>query len=151
MSALEAVTEARRVVAHAEGTLREKAKDAVREGLDAAFAHAGVTAVVFAQKSSEYNDEGMYPGVFGPQVLELPEDVEVDLYELAHDYDGEYSTYDMLYGYGSKEVDPRVSKLKEVLDAIGEDILSDLFGDECLVLVTKGHNGYDFESEYAGV
>jgi hypothetical protein len=150
LSALEAVQEARTQVADAEKTLRVKAKDAVREGLDAAFADGTVKAVLFAQKGSEYNDEGMYPGVFGPRVLDT--DGEINIEELAHDYDGNTPVYDMLYGYGKPEpVDSRLSSLKTALDSIGEDVLSDLFGDECIVLVTKGANGYDFESEYAGV
>lgn len=144
MSALTALEQARSQITEAQKVLSNKAKDAVREGLDEVFADPSVKVVIFAQKSSEYNDEGMYPGVFGPEVR--TEDVNVD--QLIDDRWDEF--YDLLYGYGNSAADPRAPKLKAALEAVGQEVLSDLFGNECLVFVTKGDKGYDFQSEYAG-
>lgn len=144
MSALEAVQAAREQVAEAEKILRDKAKEAIREGLDVIFADPKVSIVAFAQKASEYNDEGMYPGVYGPQVLEDNANVDQLM-------DDRWENFEDLLGYGSFTAEPRAKLLETALNSVGETVLSDLFGDECLVFVTKGETGYDFQSEYAGV
>lgn len=144
MSALETVQAARTKVDEANEVLRSTAKEAVKEGLDTVFADPSVTLVMFAQKSSEYDDEGMYPGVYGPDIREGEYNIDQIL-------DDRWEELDGLLGYGSLPTDPRGVQLKAVLEAVGDDVLSDLFGDESVVFVTKGEKGYSITSEYAGV
>lgn len=150
MSHLEEIQSARNAIETAQTSLRSVAKTAIREECEKIFALPGITSVSWAQKSSEYNDEGMYEGVYGP-VLNRPYDPTDD--EAGADDDRWERWYDVLYpGYGSSSAtDHRLKPLADILNGLGQVILSDIFGDECAVDVRIDSNGnLSFDSEYAG-
>lgn len=134
-----AIAEARQRMKEAEEVLRREAKNAINSAV-LALLEAGATSVSWAQKSSEYNDEGMYPGVFGP-VLDHPYHTLEDRWE-------DEKWYDVLYG---SESDSKAQALKDILENVGDEILSDIFGDECVVDATLSNGRVVYESEYAGV
>lgn len=102
-------------------------------------------SVVWAAKSSEYNDEGMYPGISGPYL-------NVGVEEGVFDWDRMMDDrWEILMGDGTSN-DPALSELNEVLSLIGEEILSDIFGDEHLVVAyLNSQRNVQFDTEYAGV
>lgn len=130
------ILEAREKVNEGTRTLEYEAKAAIKDCVDYILSVPGIDCVSWSQKSSEYDDEGMYPGVWGP-VINDP---------FSADDGGEWA-----YGYGSVLTDPRCESLKKVLEAIGSDILSNIFGDEYAVDATYGNDGrIRFHAEYAG-
>lgn len=135
-----AIAEARKRMKEAETVLRNEAKSAINSAV-LALLESGASSVSWAQKGSEYNDEGMHPGVFGP-VLNHP------YCELEDRWDDEI-WYDVLYG--GHRVDPKLEALKSILNDVGDEILSDIFGDECVVDATLVDGRVVYDAEYAGV
>lgn len=141
--AIEQVKDARENITLAEKELMSVGKtaieDAVRMLLD-----SGSDNVVWAQRSNPYNDEGMYDGVHGPIV-----GVAIDEGEGVWNND---AIREMIY---SGSVSSRGQSLRELLEAIGETILSEIFEDESVVIAEKGPS-YDttgeikYTVEYAG-
>ena len=141
---IKALEEARKLVDGAEATLRDSAKGVIKTAIGQLLEQDDIGAIAWGCKSSEYNDEGMYPGVHGPIVLEKDED-EWDEILYNHDLQG--------YSYPESPTDPRLLELKKALNLIGEDILCEIFGDEHVVVasIDKSFGTLRFESEYAGV
>lgn len=136
-SALDRVREARAALDTAKTTLLSEAREAVNDALKELFADETVQTVRWAQKSSEYNDEGMYPGVAGPVVNFAGEDY------------GDHWEWLAGYNYSGPE-DNKAKNLKAVLELIGEEILSDVFGEENIVTVSRVDGGVTIDTEYAG-
>jgi len=146
---LETLRQARNNIDEAQKILRAEAQSSIKEELRLLFEDPTVHNVTWAQKAGEYNDEGMYPGIFGPALNQF--DSELMLSDFGGEEIREWSYddgYDMLYG--GYQVDPRAKRLKEVLNAIGDEILSDLYGEENVVVVLRTENGAKVVSEYVG-
>lgn len=126
-TALARVKTARTQLDDAKNALQVNAKSAINETLKAVFADETVQSVAWSQKNSEYNDEGMYPGFHGPVLNDAP--VE-DIRDWA--YDSQW-----LFGYDRAEVDPKLAELKDVLEAVGEEILVELYDDEAVVVAQR--------------
>lgn len=145
MSYLDTIKIARSAIDAANSELNSIAKEAINESVKQLLMYPDVRYVSFAQKGSEYNDEGMYPGVFGPAINE-PFSV----------FDGEEGNDDRwdswIYEYRPDVPnDPRLRDLYDILNGIGEEILSSIFGDECAVDFYIDNKGsFKYTSEYAG-
>jgi hypothetical protein len=133
---------ARNQMNDAQRELESSAKSVINEAVKELLDSPDISNVVWAQKSSEYNDEGMYPGVAGPHLNVEGVDDDFDPYDLE-------DRWGLMETYGS--VDQRASDLKKVFDLLGEEILSDLFGDEHLVVATLNGDRVQYATEYAGV
>lgn len=105
--------------------------------------HSDLETISWAQKSSEYNDEGMSTGIVGPV-----SNVEDD----GNNYP------EWVYAYNST-VESRLSTLSKALELIGVDILADIYGDEYIVNATavittnfgiRNVSRVNFKTEYAG-
>ena len=142
---LEAVKEARQQITEAQKVLRDAAEKTVKDELEKLFTDPTIQNVTWAQKAGEYNDEGMYPGVFGPAINAFE-----GLVDRASIRDWSYEDgYDMIY-YGGMTVDPRAKRFEEVLNALGDDILSDMFGNENVTVAVRTEKGATIVSEYVG-
>jgi hypothetical protein len=137
---------ARRDLEQAKAAISTQAKSVLKGVVEKIFdENPDIQTIAWAQKASEYNDEGMYPGLFGPVANPEP------------DEDGDYRGYgyssNWLYpSYNDKfVVAPQLKELDETLQAIGEDELSQIFGDEHSVTVTNTENGPRFTTEYEGI
>jgi hypothetical protein len=134
---LTALQDARRRITNATQDLDSLSKTVINDLVKDLLQADDINNVTWAQRGSEYSDEGMYPGIAGP-FLNAELDDRDDYYDYidTDDYDK----------------DPRIHDLKAALDAIGEDILSDIFGDEYMVIATLREDGtVNYESEYVGV
>lgn len=135
---LETLKEAREKLNSANHILFTSAKSEIGAELTRLFANPSITSIQWAQKASEYNDEGMYPGVFGPVKNQPGFDEEpwpswIDGYG----YDTPGWAYDGM------------DDLKKVLNLLGEDILSEIFGDECRIMAVRDTGkGYKLVTEY---
>lgn len=112
---------ARASILQAESLLQHNAKQVLNDVVLAVFRRdSEITSVSWAQKSSEYNDEGMYHGVFGPAINQP--------------YDGSGSSwYDLGWTTSYVPVPTELRGVEEVLKALGVDILAQIFGDEAIV------------------
>lgn len=90
-----------------------------------------INIISWGQKNSEYNDEGMYPGIQGP----------VFNYNFSDKRDWDDLEWDIIMGYGYRRKDhegwsgilerPQAAKkLKEMLEGIGEDLMVAIMGNE---------------------
>jgi hypothetical protein len=141
---LSEITLARQQIDSATKTLQSVAKRAINDEVTKLLSDPAIRYVSFAQKASEYNDEGMYPGIQGPAINE-PFDVADDEYS-----DGDDRWDSWVYDTDHR-VDPRAKQLAAILNGIGEQILSDIFGDECAVDAYLDQFGnVKYASEYAG-
>lgn len=108
--------------------------------------------VVWGQKYSEYNDEGMYPGISGPVInssLGIVDEENGELVEI--DLDGWWN----VCAYPGEDSDPQYQEQQDLLSTtlseIGEDVLCEIVGeDEHVVVAQRSANGFDLWSEYAG-
>ena len=104
----------------------------------------GVSVVIWAARSSEYNDEGMYPGIIGPFINPEGFDPEEGIDPFL-----EEQAYELLYG--EHPIDPRAKELEAVLNALGDEIISDIYGDQNMVFAYLLHDGrLQYETEYVG-
>lgn len=125
MSVTELV-EARKRIDQAQAEIKSLAKQSIRDAVQAVFDnYPDVETVAWAQKHSEYNDEGMYPGLFGPVI------------NAERDDDGSYGYDSFVYDYHGTKIDDRLGALHQVLEAIGTEELSDIFGDEYSVTAER--------------
>lgn len=141
---LENLQQARREIDNANRLLKDEAEKTIRDELERIFiANPTFKTIDWAQKHSEYNDEGMYEGVFGPVANEISAE------EQRNDDDWP----DWLYGYGGTKVVDELKELHSILNAVGEEVLSDIFGDECRVTASWDVSKAKvyISSEYAGV
>jgi hypothetical protein len=115
---------------------------------DRVFTNPQITNFVFAFKSGEYNDEGMYPGIFGPSFNVAIKDVAEDRYEII-DSLGCYGGYTSSHEGEFKVECALLSNLFSLVDAasLGEVLGSGSYhSEEGLLVVTR--NG--IENIYAG-
>lgn len=141
---LDRIKEARKSLDEANEILKKESKNALREAISKVFDdNPNAQGIGWAQKDSEYNDEGMYPGVFGPAFTDLDPLQENSFRDLWH-------SAPWVYGDGGK-TDPRLIELEEVLAALGSQVLSELFGDENIVIARRSDKGFTIHTEYAGV
>jgi hypothetical protein len=145
------LTQAREQLNAARKTLVEEARGTIEETLIPIFQHnPDIDVVTWAQKSSEYDDEGMYPGIHGPIGLTEEEAENEDRFP------------DWLYGYTEKK-DDRLSSLTKVLTTIGDEVLSEIYGDQNVVTAQRANdkvcesckqpikgNGFLITNEFAG-
>jgi hypothetical protein len=140
---------ARKSMDEARGVLSNSVQGAISAECKRLFArHIGLENIQFAQKASEYTDEGMYPGVFGP-VANRAE---------SSDEDAEYYGYlpawlDDYYGEDKpSSYDESLGELRRILNATGEDVLSEIFGDTARVIITRGEKEgtISVKSHYVG-
>lgn len=144
-----ALLAARKDLDSARDRVNDAAKAALHDVLTDAFSNPEVHEISWGQKNSEYNDEGMYPGVHGPYVSGK-EDEEMDW---------EHPAYRWVLGfeYGNKNpTEPAFREeeqsVKAVLEAIGEEVLCDVLGyDEYVVSAYRSGDGFKLTQEYAGV
>lgn len=120
----------------------ELSRTALTEQLKQTFKNLDIHTVSWGQKTTPYNDEGMYDGVSGP-VFNLPEDLE------------EHERLDQICYHSPPQ--PEFKKewdaLHGVLEAIGAETLCRIEGDdEYIVTATREKPVYDFKltSEYCG-
>lgn len=116
------------------------AKEELTDELGRLFAHRDVLTVSWGQKYSEYNDEGMYPGIMGPALNKFiiaGEDTEVIEWEVG--YHGSNDYFEALYSrYGQENShlsDPRLTPLRELLNKIGAEVLAEIIGGDQNVVV----------------
>ena len=112
-------------------TLKDLTKDVIRAEIISLFeTYSTMKNIVWAQKNSEYNDEGLYPGITGPYF-----DIDDD------DYD---------WYYDEPIQDGRLANLENILNTAGENILSDIFYDDSVTRVTfvDGKPRFDIGSVY---
>lgn len=131
--ALDALELAAAQLRDAEGALQRAGKTALRETLDLIFTNPEVKDVAWGQKTSDYDDEGMYPGFMGPVVNEFSTedgDVEVDDW-WSKLYDGGYGRSTSINEGFSRET----RLLKTVLDKIGAETMCEIIGDDEHVVV----------------
>lgn len=121
-----------------EKKLRSLTDYLLKEQIELLFAiYPDIQCIEWAQKYSEYNDEGMYPGVYGPVV------------DQTYDEDESFYWPDWL-GWGGKGLsDSRLTDLHNILHSAGADVLSDLYGDEHRVTIKRDDTN-NFRSEYNG-
>lgn len=124
---LETVKAAAEARDEAEKVLRGEARSTLNELVTDLLNQDGIQNVSWAQKSGEYNDEGMYPGVHGP-FINLVDDPEN--YGEIRDNNREL----MGYNYPATPVDARAKDLESALDFLGEEIVADIFGEESAVV-----------------
>lgn len=129
------IAAARQQLDNAKKMIKDQAEKSIKEELVKIFSDVDVDAVQWSQKSSEYNDEGMYPGIHGPYFVTVT--------------NGDEHINRELYGYGQTPVPPELESLKRILDCIGDDILSEIFGDENVNTVTRSGKGVIITSDYA--
>lgn len=135
MTDLSELQAAREQLTTARATLQTKGKQTLLAVVDEIFnAHPDIHDISWASKSSEYDDQGMYPGIAGPVANE------------DENYNDGYPEW--LYDYRFQQ-DPRLAPLKQTLDLLGEDVLSELFGDEEQVTVRRELPSR-FETNYVG-
>lgn len=135
---LDALIAERKAADAAIGNLRKVAKETIGEELDSLFLRfEDINKVQWAQKNSPYNDEGMSEGIHGPVVND--------------DFEEDYGAPEWAYGYGTFSPDNRTDTLRSILNTLGEEILSDIFGDENLVTAVRETDGtVKVTSDYAG-
>ena len=129
---LNELTEAREALDAAQAKLKAQARTTIEALIRDAFEDSDITNIAWAQKSSEYNDEGMYPGIVGPVVNVNEEGRQQWVGVVVH------------------QTDSRLPELTEALNLIGEEILSDIFGDEAYVIATRDGEAVKLVTEYAG-
>lgn len=140
MTGLDTLKAARAAADTARVTLESEAQGVLDENFTLIFKNnPTIQSISFGVKSSEYNDEGMYPGIAGPVVSEN-EDGDSGL--------DDYESRDWLYDYNAS-VEPRVQGLKATLDLIGEDILTQIYGDEYVVTASRKVDGFRVTTDYA--
>lgn len=92
--------------------------------------------IVWGHKYSEYNDEGMYPGITGPKA-------NADLGDELHVWD----VLDDMGAWGSTsdpagKFDKEVRVLSTLLNKLGEENLAEIIGgDEALIIVERTEDG----------
>lgn len=114
--------------------LLDVAKGTLNDAVKVLLKNPDIENVAWAAKSSEYNDEGMYPGVVGPH-LNIGEDDDYDRW---------------VYDYDSKSDDARTKLLAEILAVTGEDVLTEIFGDEAKVTATLVNGAVKYYTDYVG-
>jgi hypothetical protein len=120
------------------------AKRALNDALSEVFKNHSIKSISWAQKYTEYNDEGMYEGVSGPVV-----NVDLEGLERYEWQDKICYHPDPLPAGCAKEV----KMLQEVLRAIGPRTLCDIIGDDEYVITAtreKPVYSYKLTAEYAG-
>ena len=133
--------DALRTFSAAQANLVSASKRALTDVLSAVFSNPEVTDVAWGQKTSEYNDEGMYPGIMGPVINE---------FSIVNDETGEVEETD-LDDWWSKLYDgypPRTTykfpveraKVAAILEAIGPEILCEIVGDDEHVVIAERDN-----------
>lgn len=145
MSYLARIKVARNAIDAANSELSYTAKEAINEAVKQLLMYPDVRYVSFAQKTSEYSDEGMYEGVFGPAINE-----PFSVYDGEEGNDDRWDSWVYEPGLGVPN-DPRLRDLYDILNMVGEQILSNIFGDECAVDFYIDNSGsFTYTSEYAG-
>jgi hypothetical protein len=129
--------------------LVKAAKEALTDELGRLFADKSVMTVAWGQKYSEYNDEGMYPGIMGPalnQFIIAGEDTQVIEWEVEDYFEGLYERY----GQENPHLtDPRLRPLRELLNKIGAETLAEIIGGDQDVIVaarTDASGAYSLEA-----
>lgn len=134
------IKKAREDLEAAKKILEEQSKSSIKEELERLFHEdPTINAIQWSQKDSEYDDEGMYPGVFGPYFVMDSDDEDANGY-------GRFPRE--LYGYDSSPIPPELQKLQEILSCLGSEILSSLFGDANVSTATFDGRSVSIESEY---
>lgn len=135
---LEEIKAAQKHLKNSRQNVIQEAKRAIKWEVQQLLAEPDIEVVSWAQKTSEYTDEGMYPGVFGP-AFNQPYSTSEDRWD------------SFVYEWDFK-IDPRGETLREILLNVGDEILSEIFEDESAVDATVNNLGnIDFRIEYAGV
>lgn len=145
MRALEGILdEALEAKARADAQVQKAAKAALKEVLHDAFQNPRIATVAWGQKYSEYNDEGMYPGIAGPVINVVdPEDPRAD-------------AWGWLGGWGTSTDDDfptEQRRIKTVLDKVGPEVLCEIVGDdEYMVYAVRSENpdGFIIDYEHMG-
>ena len=129
MSSLQKVQEARERIKSAREVLEKESEATIKETVESILSsNPDIDIIRWGHRSSEYDDEGMYPGIVGPIVQSREE------------FDAEDNYPDWIYRDEYKS-DKRLSTLVTALNSIGEDILSDLYGDQAVVTIERSWVG----------
>ena len=136
---IERLQNARNRIEEAKQELSGEAKSVLRDEVYRILTeNEDIKNVAWGHKSSEYNDQGMYPGVAGP-IINSVEDLN------------DYNSYEWLWSYKPEPTDERLKDLETILNALGEEILTDIFGDEqCVIAKVNAKGSVDFISDYVG-
>lgn len=125
----------------AQRQLEVTGKAVLKQALTEVFSNPSIETVAWAQKHSEYNDEGLYPGITGPVINVVDaDDPTADLWDWAG------------YGDSSPGEFPEEQRLvKSVLDKIGEETICEIVGDDDnIVVASRQGDGFTIFAEYAG-
>lgn len=129
---VEKIIAAKQRVKEANELIQELAKSTLDDLIRFIFnVHPGMLGIEWAQKSSEYDDQGIYYGVYGPVLLDL------------NDHDDSYPNW----LYRGEDVPTELAELKTLLDSLGPEVLVRMFGDEEVVTVTRDMK---FSTRYVG-
>lgn len=114
--------------------------EAIKSELTEIFKDPEVQTVRWGQKTSPYNDEGMYDGLTGPV---LNPEVEETRWGTSHDW---------LYDYGVV-VDSRLKALADVLNQLSVELLCEIIGDDEYVVTAERSDdprGFDLTADHYG-
>ncbi|MFI5405133.1 MAG: hypothetical protein ACHQ1D_01330 [Nitrososphaerales archaeon] len=140
---------ARRLFDESRGFLTQNVTDAIKAECIGLFsANPGLTNIQWAQKASEYNDEGMYPGVFGPVANRPVSRDDGDGWDYMPAWLDDYGDPDTPSPY-----DRYLGELRRILAAAGDEVLSEVFGDSAKVAAIRDEDrdhGVKFIVEYVG-
>lgn len=141
---LQELIDAKKEMEEARSFLTSNVKEAIKTECMRLFnTHLGLTDIQFAQKASEYNDEGMYPGVYGP----VANQAELDAEDYFPPWLDDYSDRN----FKASVYDQSLSELSRILSAAGDEVLSEVFGDSARIIVTRDEDkGVKFTVEYVG-
>ena len=138
-----ALADARLSYQNARAELVSAGKQALGEALDNLFAgNSSVEVVVWGQKNGEYDDEGLYPGIMGPNSITSAE------YERL----GDYELWEVVYDRSGTGIPPALKPLSVVLEQLGSELLADIVGgDEHYVIAQRDTDGdgFSLHSEHA--
>lgn len=139
---LEQIKKSRAALDKARQEIRDDIKEVISQECARIFiANPEITSIGWGMKTSEYNDEGMYPGINGPAInVDLDDDSDKDL----------MMGYD--YGYKGDKLSPVTDTLKAILEEAGADILCEVWDDEYIVVAKPKTRdlAVEFESEHTG-
>lgn len=127
----------------AQADLIAAGKKALREVLTSSFENPEIQTIAWAQKYSEYDDEGLYPGITGPVINVVDGDDPME------------GVWGWTYGGGDANGFPEeYGNVKNMLDAVGEETICNIVGDDNNIVVAirdeRRDVGYSLFTEYAG-
>lgn len=118
------------------------AKDILNRALTEVFTNPEIKFVGWGEKFSEYDDEGMYPGISGPFF-------NVDYHSVKREDESWNTIHECLFGSGEETFLSEYSNLKKILEGIDTPLLCQIVGDDDYVVVAKRTNkGFIIQADH---